>query len=336
MVFTDKFFKLYGQKWGESQTPGLEGGLVTYSFATQNRAGQFGTFDSFMADISFQDEITEGFAAWEDVANIRFSLVPDAEDVDVRVGWRDIDGTNGVLGVTTVPSVGPLASVEIVFDSGEDWFVSGDAPADKVDFSYVATHEIGHAIGIDHSDSPGTLMAEEYSSTVLTLKQDDIYAGQAIYGENNVPKIDINRFYNPTSGGHFFTADDTERDVVSTSDDFRTEGIGFDAMPRTATEITGSVPVYRFFNSKLGSHFFTSFEEERVVVQTFEDYNFEGIGFRAFETDSATTDPVHRFFNLETGGHLFTVFNVEKDALLNFEQFRYEGEAFYAFSDLGV
>ena len=69
----------------------------------------------------------------------------------------DLDGgtlmeKEGVLGQTIVPSFGPLEKVEVAFDIQEEWFVEGDAPLNKIDFSSTAIHEIGHAIGIDHSE----------------------------------------------------------------------------------------------------------------------------------------------------------------------------------------
>ena len=45
-----------------------------------------------------------------------------------------------------------LKNVIVALDINEDWFFGGDAPSNKIDFSATATHEIGHAIGIDHSD----------------------------------------------------------------------------------------------------------------------------------------------------------------------------------------
>ena len=66
------------------------------------------------------------------------------------------------------------------------------------------------------------------------------------------------------------------------------------------------------------------------------DFVFEGVAFRAFDSDSSTTEAVHRFFNTEIGGHFFTSNQIEMEAVSEMEQFRYEGEAFYAFSDLGL
>ena len=44
-----KEFRVFGSKWGESQEKGTTGGVVSYSFATQNYNGQLRDFDSFIS-----------------------------------------------------------------------------------------------------------------------------------------------------------------------------------------------------------------------------------------------------------------------------------------------
>lgn len=47
----------------------------------------------------------------------------------------------------------------------------------------VASHEFGHALGMDHSTDPGALMFSMYSySTGFPLSQDDVAGIQALYG----------------------------------------------------------------------------------------------------------------------------------------------------------
>ena len=331
-----KQFKTFSQKWGNDQDFGTTGGVVTYNFANENVAGQFGTFDSFITDVNFQNEIHTSLSSWESVADIRFAVSSDSSTADIRFGWRDIDGKGGVLGQTTVPSSGALQDVVIALDMNEDWFLSGDSPPDKIDFSSTVTHEIGHAIGLDHSETQSALMNANYSTSIFSLQTDDIDGALAIYGDNNITRIDVHRFYNPESGGHFFTADSKEKDAVDQSNIFNAEGVGFDALSRTDDDVNGSIPVYRFFNPRLGSHFFTAFEKEKEAVQVLEDFIFEGVGFRAFESDTSSTVPVFRFFNAKTGGHFFTASEIEKRVIIDNLQLTFEGEAFYAFADLNI
>ncbi len=50
------------------------------------------------------------------------------------------------------------------------------------DLRYTFTHEIGHAIGLDHPDSAEALMAYRYDEHAQTLQPSDIAAAQRLYG----------------------------------------------------------------------------------------------------------------------------------------------------------
>jgi hypothetical protein len=107
--------------------------------------------------------------------------------------------------------------------------------------------------------------------------------------------------------------------------------------PNAASAATGScllttMPVYRFFNNNAGGHFYTINEPEKdTVIQDYNWFRYEGIGFHASPLAQPGMLPVYRFFNNNAGGHFYTINEAEKDTVIrDYNWFRYEGIGFYA------
>ncbi len=142
---------------------------------------------------------------------------------------------------------------------------------------------------------------------------------------------DIYRFFNTQTGAHFFTSSEAERDnVQNTLPQFSYEGNVFDS--NAVEGATGSVPVYRFFNTNTGVHFYTASEEEKSQVESLPGFNFEGTSYVAYESSTSATEtmPLYRFYNTSTGTHFYTVNEAEKDSIIaNLPQYNFEGVAYY-------
>lgn len=140
----------------------------------------------------------------------------------------------------------------------------------------------------------------------------------------------IYRFYNTSSGSHFYTQSAQERDLVIRSyPAMFYEGEAYWAYTSSNSQLA---PVYRFYNSQTGAHFYTISEQERQVVQNSDNaYQFEGIAWfaRAAHTDGA--QPVYRYYNRSNDTHFYTINYQEKllvDAI--YPNFSYDGIAYYA------
>src|SRR5450759_158005 len=156
---------------------GLNGADLSYAF--------FNKTPKLPPD-SVTSEIVRAFSEWAKYAKLTFTLAgaPQADrTLAILFGSRDhgdaypFDGPGGVLAHTYYPSPvnpEPIAG-DLHFDADENWNIGAD-----VDLFSVALHEPGHALGLGHSDKPGTVMYPYYrKATALT--DEDIAAVLSMY-----------------------------------------------------------------------------------------------------------------------------------------------------------
>ncbi|MEM8719017.1 MAG: hypothetical protein AAGE84_06870 [Cyanobacteria bacterium P01_G01_bin.39] len=130
----------------------------------------------------------------------------------------------------------------------------------------------------------------------------------------------IHRFYQFERGFHFYTTDDNEIDFIQEQSaagnlSYQSEGDRYSVLSDDKDVLTGETldgvtPVYRFFNTQTGAHFYTNDENEKNFVEdTLDNYNFEGIKYYAFESKPTEieTIPVFRMLNNDSGSHLYTI-----------------------------
>ena len=173
--------------WGESNVLG-EGATISYSIATSSSSCFAGfevcsSLDTFLP-VGYQSVIESAFDRWASVANLSFTQVDDQAG-DIVLAGEYIWGSeiaHAATGRSFIESEGETFSQiswsEIHFTETVYWSVNGSL---GYDFLTVATHEIGHALGLRHSEVVGALMYADYQGR-NTLQADDIAGIQYLYG----------------------------------------------------------------------------------------------------------------------------------------------------------
>ena len=133
--------------------------------------------------------IAAAFADWTAVCNLGVTRAstPQADIIIQadRGNRSNFDGPGGVLAWAYLPD-GRDNQLLMKFDLDETW--TADPAARGVLMKNVATHEIGHLLGLDHSRVQAALMAPYYAVGVGTPQaNDDIPRIQARYGTRQGP-----------------------------------------------------------------------------------------------------------------------------------------------------
>jgi Ca2+-binding RTX toxin-like protein len=152
-----------------------------------------GSFSLSTADV--QTAITQAFDVWSAVVDVSFAqtTTPGLSD-SIDITFDNIDGTGSTLAFAYFPddvNSNPLAG-DIQFDTSETWEIGNDQGSAAFDFLLVAVHEVGHAIGLDHSDIADSVMfpSSGASDFFTALDATDVAAARAIYATIGDSPID--------------------------------------------------------------------------------------------------------------------------------------------------
>jgi hypothetical protein len=170
-------YSLSGGKWSTN--------ALTYWF--QNGTGDIGGTTEW-------DLLRQALDRWAFVTPLSFSAATTESAADIRFRWATgdhgdgspFDGFGNVLAHGFYPppvNSQPIAG-DVHFDDDENWDTEdgGWWFWRRRDLLTVATHEVGHALGLQHSSVGSAVMWPTYEGERRVLTQDDIDGIQAIYG----------------------------------------------------------------------------------------------------------------------------------------------------------
>jgi len=163
---------LFGYSWEE-----CHGDKIVWK---NSRADMYINTNSFSAGSNWDTKLQNAMYHWTDIKGSGFNFYVGYDNDGTynnsngmnEIYLNPIDGPNGVLAVTHARWdcywLGywheKRTESDIVFDSAESWSLSTLAyePSNSHNFEHVALHELGHALGLNHSNNALNVMNSMY------------------------------------------------------------------------------------------------------------------------------------------------------------------------------
>jgi len=226
---------------------------------------------------------------------------------------------SGALHGTVRDALGtPLAGVTVAVDTCEKVVSRADGSFDVPGIPEGSYQVACSLPGYTTRVQPVTIVAEETAVADVTLGPG---APMPVY-----------RFYHRQNGSHFYTSSPRERDAViaDLAEYYTFEGTAYVV---NSIDPVNSAPLFRFYNRRNGSHFYTASasERDRVIAELSDTYTFEGVAYAVSPGPARAAAQVFRFYNRRNGSHFYTTSAAEKFAVIRDlgATYTYEGPAFW-------
>lgn len=157
--------------------PGLGAAELTYTITGRPRS---------ISQAQVDAAISTAFEAWSSVADVSFTKTEQTGLRDsIDISFVQLDGAGGTLAQAYFPDdVNPARIAgDIQFDLSEVWEIGNDLGNRAFDLTWVAVHEIGHALGLDHSDQMGAILQAFVSpnQSFVSLDSSDVAEIRFLY-----------------------------------------------------------------------------------------------------------------------------------------------------------
>ncbi len=344
--------------------PKRSSNAVSWSFESQNFPVDSPAPFTNPIDAIYQATIQAAFDRWSSISGLTFTQVADSPSAAIRIGFGTfaspytigetiVRSSGGYLPNDTVvrlldPTIDPLTP-----DSQGNW-----SYADlSVTLLQVATHEIGHAIGLAHTTDPVTIMYPVATSLDRDLSPGDIAGINGLYPLYTVSAADpVQVEGNAGTTAYHFTITRHNDLTFATTVAYQIVGAPYPGLTGTAAAaasdfVGGALPSGQLtFAPGAASITLTVAVAGNTIAQPDQGFAVTlnsivpsiGVTVRGtpnaviLDDDSAAslngnTLSIYRFFAASDGTHFFTGSEIERNAIIQSRpDLVYEGAQFSA------